>query len=132
MTSTTPQPAAPNFHYRVDTYEDNQQRRMFERVVVFGQAPPEFARFIGQAQLNLPHPMAPGGVLHHPFTFRIEADSVERAFALFEVQAKAQGKMESERIHSEIRRQMTAIQPASADALRVLDASGNPISKPPR
>lgn len=125
---TQDQQSVPSpFVIRVDTYENHLGQRLFERVVVSGEAPAGFARFIGVGQINIPN--SPVGPVSHPFQFAIAADSVDRAFSLFESTAQSEGKAEFDKLRADIRRQMTAVQVAPAGALGLLDPSGNPIKK---
>lgn len=120
-------PALDPFIIRVDTYENERGNRVFHRVLIAGKPPEGFHPFVGVGQVNIPN--SPFGPIQQPFNFVIEADSVERAFALFEGSAQAEGRVVLDRIRNDIRRQMTAIQPAPAGALGLLDASGNPLPK---
>lgn len=115
------------FIIRVDTYENQLGQRLFERVVVSGKPPDGFARFIGVGQINIPN--TPVGPVNHPFQFKVDADSVERAFSVFEATAQSEGKAEFDKIRADIRRQLTAVQVAPAGAIGLLDPSGNPIKK---
>lgn len=122
----SPQPSKP-FHFRVETYENQLGHRLFERVVTHGDAPDGFVRFIGVGQVNINHPQA--GPISQPFQFDLQADTVERAFAMFEAGAQAEGRKVFDRIMADIRRQMTAVQAVPAKALDLLDASGKPLHR---
>jgi len=126
---TTPQPAPQpdQFILRVDTYENHLGQRLFERVVVSGTPPPTFHRFIGAGQLNVPD--SPAGPIHQPYNFVLEADSVERAFELFEAAAQAEGRRVLAMIASQLRQQMMAVQPMDPKVLKLLDSSGNPLRR---
>ncbi len=126
--SSPSHPASPEpFIVRVDTYEDDKGHRLFDRVAVSGVLPPDVPRFIGVGQLNVED--SPVGPIHQPFNFALEADTVERAFSLFESAANAEGKQVLARISADIRRRMTAIQPAPAGALSLLGSDGVPIKR---
>lgn len=121
-----PQPSP--FIIRVDTYENEKGQRLFDRVLISGTPPSDFNRFIGIGQVNIPQ--SPVGPIHQSYNFVIDADSLDRAFALFDSAGKAEGQQVLARIVAEVRRQTTAIQPADARALDLLDQSGNPIKRP--
>lgn len=122
----SPPPVDP-FVVRVDTYENHLGNRVFDRVLVSGTAPAGFHRYVGTAQINVNHPVA--GPIHHPYNFVIDADTVDRAFALFEASAQAEGQKVWAVIEANIRKQMNAVQAVPASALKLLDSSGNPLKK---
>lgn len=122
----SPPPVDP-FVVRVDTYENHLGNRIFDRVLISGTPPAGFHRYVGTGQINVKHPVA--GPIHQPFNFVIEADSVDRAFALFEVAAQVEGRNVWAAIEANIRQQMNAVQTVPASALKLLDSSGNPLKK---
>ena len=121
-------PAPEPFVVRVDTYENQLGQRVFDRVVVSGSPPASFHRFVGVGQINVQN--TPVGPINQPFNFTIDADSIDRAFGLFEATAQSEGKRVFATIMADIRRQMTAVQVAPPSALGLLDQSGNPIKRP--
>lgn len=121
------QPSPEPFHYRVENYENHLGHRLFDRVVTSGVAPEGFARFVGVGQVNINHPQV--GPINQAFHFDLDADTVDRAFAMFEAAAQAEGRRVFERIMADVRRQMTAVQAVPAKALDLLDASGKPLHR---
>lgn len=65
-------------------YEDNNGRFVEERVVVAGEAPKDFVRFLGRGKVQgkFKHPLSPGTTVSadSKFSYPIEAETVWEAF----------------------------------------------------
>lgn len=120
------QKPVPEIIAKLTNYEDSRGRVVIEREVVVGEVPSDYVRFVGRSQLNATIPGR--GVIQRVFHFAIAADSVVRAFALFDARAQAAGGEEAERLRRELIEQQNALLvPADRQAAALLDASGNPI-----
>lgn len=116
----SPTPPAPIV--RVDTYENTVGHRLIERVPV-GDVPDGFVRFVGFGSLTVQTERGPVG---DPFQFAIHADTIERAFALFEASAQAAGRARIAELQSAMRRNALMTPPTAAESA-ILDANGRPL-----
>lgn len=109
-----PSPPAPAILRRVE-YENEKGFHVVEREVVSGVAPPGYVRFIGTAHLDI---KTSQGVMRQSYLFPIDADTLARAFVMFESCAQAEGMAVRDRMIANARRQANPL----------LDPSGRPIT----
>jgi len=114
----------PSPMWQVVNWENAKGHRIVERVPRVAP-PPGYVHFVGYANITVHTPRGPAD---QPFTFPIEADTIERAFEMFEATAQAAGKQHIQEIQNEIRRAQL-MRPVSASEAALLDVSGNPIKR---
>lgn len=110
---TAKPPTAPCV-LRVVNYENELGYQLVEREVVSGSPPPGFVRFVGTAHLDI---RTPRGVARQSYRFPIDADSLDRAFTMFEICAKSEGDALRDRMVADARRQTSPL----------LDPTGRPL-----
>ncbi len=119
--TTIPDPAMPApFVARIENYVNDRGYLITRHVVVTGTVDPS-KQFIGHGEVSV------AGV-RKSYRFPIEADTLERAFELFEPAARAAGENEARQLTEAIRRHQSAIHPVPASALGgLLGPDGKPL-----
>lgn len=124
MTDPTPGDTAPEVRpciYEVRHYRDHQGHNLVENVLIEGDAlPPGLSRFMGQAFVRLQIGPQVQDIPVPPFP--VEADSVIRAFGLFEGVAIAAATEFKQKLLAQQRRIMPA---TPQQAGRILGSDGN-------
>tara|TARA_R100001086_G_scaffold211678_1_gene127678 strand:- start:364 stop:723 length:360 start_codon:yes stop_codon:yes gene_type:complete len=113
---TSPPPTASIVEER--TYVDQAGRRIVELVPVKGDLPETMPRFAGKAMVETAHGAREFG------PFPIDADTLERAFALFDSTANAR----LEEWMSQMRRQAIEAAGRGGPANSLLDPRGRPLA----
>lgn len=85
------------------TYEASDGRVVVERIPV-GEAPGDFARFIGYAKLNVNLPT--GQQTQHQLAFAIPADNITEAMAQFHVYCEPEAEKAAARIQRQAKQQL--------------------------
>lgn len=119
----TPSELRPSLFWQTVNWENDKGHRIVERVSP--TAPADFVRFVGYANITMHTPRGP---VDQPFSFPLPADTIERAFELFESAAQAEGKNHIQEMQQQIRRAQLLRPISQAEASSLLDASGNPMS----
>lgn len=109
-----PPPPAPLIIRKVN-YENERGFQLVEREVVSGDMPKGFVRFVGTAFLDI---QTPRGIARQPYQFPIDADTLARAFTMFEPCAQAEGNATRDRLLADARRAANPI----------IDPTGRPIT----